>query len=1114
MLELSREQIRRLAIDDSTYNRGVRYYKSKAVTNVTWSKGLRQYQAVVHGGNDYRVTVRLNSDGNDFHYNCNCPAKVKYRGACKHVIAMLLFLSDYLRMTKEKPQDKEDMAAFRINHYFEKHEELPVYGETFDIAVTISFTETIEQQKLKQKDMFAQASIQVGAGKLYRIQNLKKFLEHLSNGEEIKIGKKFCYIPEESRFAPNAAGILEFLQEIYEVQEGDGKTYFSRLFSKSQVSLTEAMFGRLMRLMHKQQFTLELLHENGEVQRFEHVTFVQGNPKISFEIMETEEELYLTYKEKSDLIALAGNKHYFFNGETIFFPTKQFLKTFLPFYSELRRQEVILFRGKHKERFISSVLIHLYEQMELALPETLKERYIREALAARCYIEREGMDISLKMEFHYGVHIINPLLPYEGGFLVIRDKEQEQKLLNLLGRLEFFPYQNRFLLRSEESIYFFLTQGCQELSDYCDVFYADSVRGMPYGTMPSYRTCLRINEENHLLEMQLEGSGLEEDDLRELFYSLKIKKKFHRLKNGSFLNLADEKVKKLQRLLESLNVSWQDINNNTISVNEQQALYLDNIIQGEDVEKSKSFRHYIESLLAPKEREALPAVPKMITAQLREYQREGFAWLKRLAEHSLGGILADDMGLGKTLQAITYICDRIEAFHAKKEQHIPFLIICPTSLVYNWKEEFERFAPKIVTKIVGGTPQERQMILEGLGTREVAITSYPLVRRDIEAYQKHCFDTIFIDEAQYIKNPGSLSARMVKQVPSVHRFALTGTPIENSLGELWSIFNFIMPDYLPKYSRFQVLYEKPITGERDPHALEDLEKHIQPFLLRRMKKDVLHELPDKIEMKYIAEMTESQKQLYQSYLLTLKEQIYGNSGSNDNDDNGDNDNNNTDSEKELWEEEPLFWQNRLDRLPELPGMPNRLMILSALTRLRQICCHPSSFLEDYHGGSGKYNLLMEELLPDLLDGGHRILVFSQFTSMLELIAEGLKKQGMDYYRLDGSTPVSERKRQVEAFNLGGSPIFLISLKAGGTGLNLIGADTVIHFDPWWNPAVEEQAEDRAYRIGQQKNVQVIRLITQGTIEEKIYEMQKRKQELTNTVISAKDLKKLFDIAEK
>lgn len=1102
MLELSGEQIRRLAIDDSTYNRGVRYYKSKAVTNVTWSKGLRQYQAVVHGGNDYRVTIRLNEDGSNFHYNCNCPAKIKHQGACKHVIAMLLFLSDYIRMTKEKPQEQEDMAAFRIVHYFEKHEELPVYGEMFDLAVTFSLMENMGQRPCPE-ETFAQAGIQVGAGRMYKVQNLKRFLEALSHGEEIQIGKKFCYAPGESHFTPKAEKILDFFREIYEIQESGGKSGFSGVFSKSWISLTESMFARLMAIMEGQHFTLELLHENGAVERFEQVDYRRENPEVSFEILETEEELYLTYKEKSDLTALAGNKHYFFNGETIFSPEKQFLRTFLPFYVELNKQEVILFRGKHKERFISSVLIHLYEQMNMELPESMQERYIKEEMAACCYVEKKGFDISLRMEFRYGEHVLNPLMPYDGGFILIRDMKKEQKLLELLGKLGFFPYQDHFLLREEEMIYQFLIDGCQELASCCEVFYTDDVKKMQYGTMPKYRTYLRLNKKNDLLEMKLESDELAPDDLRQLFYSLKIKKKFHRLGNGSFLNLEAPEVLKLQHILDTLDVSWQKIENNTIMLEKNKAFYLDSAMDGVEVYKSDEFKGYIQSLMAS-EQQKLPPVPSMVTAQLREYQREGFAWLKRLAEHSLGGILADDMGLGKTLQAITYISDRIETEGRTENQSDGkrfFLIVCPTSLVYNWQEEFVRFAPGIVTKTVSGAPQERRDILAGLQDREVAITSYPLIRRDIEAYKDYFFDTMFIDEAQYIKNPGSLSSRMVKQVPAAHKFALTGTPIENSMGELWSIFHFIMPDYLPKYSRFQELYEKPIVNEKDPEALHDLEKHIRPFLLRRMKKEVLHELPDKIEMKYMAEMTKKQKQLYQSYLITLQEQVYGDVNGTENSSPG--------SEVPVWHEGDLFSIRESDLASV--KMPNRLMVLSALTRLRQICCHPASFLEDYDGGSGKYDLLMEELIPDLLEGSHRILVFSQFTSILELIAKGLEEKKIAYYRLEGSTSTADRRKQVEAFNQGGSPVFLISLKAGGTGLNLTGADTVIHFDPWWNPAVEEQAEDRAYRIGQEKNVQVIRLITKGTIEEKIYEMQEQKRKLSDTIISKQNIKELLEL---
>jgi len=1099
MLELSKEQIRRLAIDDTTYNRGVRYYKTRAVSNVTWSKGLRRYQAVVHGNNDYRVTVRL-SDYDNFHYNCNCPSKTKYQGACKHVVAVLLFLADYLKMLQERPEDEEDMAAFRIIHYFEKHEETPVYGEQFDIALTVSVP---DKEEPNSSTGFAAASLRFGTSRLYKIQNIKHFLEMLTGNREIQIAKNVCYIPEESSFTTYAKKILDFMSEIYEIQESNGKTYFSKVFSKAKIILTEEMFARLMKLTKENSFTLELEQKDGSIQRFEHVQFKEENPEVSLELLESEDELYLFYQEQSVLSALSGTKKYFFDGEILYAPERLFLKTFLPFYVELKKQDMIVFRGKQKEHFISSVFLPLYEQTKLSLPETLQDRYVKEDLLPKCYLEREGQDISLRLEFHYGSHILNPLRAYEAGFIVIRQMEREQEILNVLDRLLFFPYQDRFLLREEEAIYYFLTEGCAQLSELTELYYTDDVRRMQYSGVTSYHTVIGINPENNLLELQFLSDAFEPGDLKSLFYAIKIKKKFHRLKNGNFMKLDDPELKKWKHLIDALDISWQEMTDNTIRVEKYKALYVKEALESlgntASVQCSEEFEKYLRSLLG-KEKTELPTVPPGILAALRTYQKEGFAWLKRLAEHSLGGILADDMGLGKTLQAITYIMDRLQE---DREKGRKFLVICPTSLVYNWREEFEKFAPKLVTKVVHGNPQERRELLDSICNGEIVITSYALVRRDVEQYQQHDFDTIFIDEAQYIKNPSSLSARMVKQIKARHRFALTGTPIENSLGELWSIFSFIMPNYLPRYSRFQELYERPIVNEQNEEALKELERYIQPFLLRRMKKEVLDELPDKIELKYMADMTEGQAKLYQSYLYVMREQIYG--------DKKQEYEEYTAEHVEKYAEENLadFLSSGEEERPE-QKLPNRFMVLSALTRLRQICCHPAAFLDGYKDGSGKYNLLMEELLPDLLEAGHRILIFSQFTAMLELIAEGLDKKEISYYRLEGSTPVAERQRQVKDFNHEGSPIFLISLKAGGTGLNLIGADTVIHFDPWWNPAVEEQAEDRAYRIGQDKNVQVIRLITKDTIEEKIYEMQKRKQALSDTVISVQDMKILFE----
>ncbi|MFT4145960.1 MAG: DEAD/DEAH box helicase, partial [Mobilitalea sp.] len=443
------------------------------------------------------------------------------------------------------------------------------------------------------------------------------------------------------------------------------------------------------------------------------------------------------------------------------------------------------------------------------------------------------------------------------------------------------------------------------------------------------------------------------------------------------------------------------------------------------------------------------------------YQMTGYKWLKTLAGNELGGILADDMGLGKTLQSIVYIASSVQA-----EKGVHTLIVCPTSLIFNWQDEIENFAPHLRAMVITGNPNDRQEAISKYKEYDVLITSYPLIRRDITFYEKIEFHTVFIDEAQFIKNDSSQNAKSVKRLRAKHRFALTGTPIENNLSELWSIFDFIMPDYLNSHSRFVEVYEKPILKE-DSAALLDLHQHIEPFILRRMKKDVLTELPDKYESKMLTDMSEGQKLVYLSYLENIRSELH-------------------------------------HEIEENGVEKSRMKILAALTRLRQICCHPSTFLENYQGGSGKLDLLME-VIPEAITNDHRILVFSQFTSMLRLIENELKDLDISYFYLEGSTATEDRNDYVKRFNAGEGKVFLISLKAGGTGLNLTGADTVIHYDPWWNPAVEDQATDRAYRIGQQNKVHVMKLITKGTIEEKIYKLQRKKKELSDSIISSKEV---------
>lgn len=452
-------------------------------------------------------------------------------------------------------------------------------------------------------------------------------------------------------------------------------------------------------------------------------------------------------------------------------------------------------------------------------------------------------------------------------------------------------------------------------------------------------------------------------------------------------------------------------------------------------------------------------IPEIINATLRGYQTEGVGWLERLRNMHLNGILADDMGLGKTLQAIIALTQNKEEFPDARS-----IVVCPTSLVYNWKEEFCKFNPNFKVLPVDGTPAQRKKLLEDILEYDIIITSYSLLQKDIEFYKTYPFSYCILDEAQHIKNRGTRNARSVKMIQASHRLILTGTPIENSLDELWSLFDFLMPGLLSSYDRFVEKYIRN-AGSAQPTHMETLRKKVSPFILRRMKVDVLDELPPVTEIVYHCHLSEMQRGLYQSYAESAREEL-----------------------------SQLVKKEGFDRV--------QIHVLATLTRLKQICCHPAIFAKESpeNGDSAKYDMLME-LLQTLMDGKHKTVIFSQYTRMLNIMRQDLQKQGVPFEYLDGSS--KNRLGIVKKFNEDTNiPIFLVSLKAGGAGLNLVGADTVIHYDMWWNPAVENQATDRVHRIGQKQSVSSYKLITLNTIEEKILELQNRKKGLVKKVVSS------------
>lgn len=644
-----------------------------------------------------------------------------------------------------------------------------------------------------------------------------------------------------------------------------------------------------------------------------------------------------------------------------------------------------------------------------------------------------------------------------------RDMKKEQYAAKLAGSYLQYADEEKNLLyipeEDEEAQYRLLSTGIAQFQQIAEVYISESLKRLR--VLKSPKITMGITRNSGLLDITLQTERLEPGELEGLLSSYRRRRKYYRLKNGDFLELEDNGLSAVAELAEGLELSVEELEEGHIRVPEYRSFYLDQVLRENEgiveVKRSSSYKAFLRSMKNVEDSDY--EVPAGLNAELRPYQKFGFRWLMTLGAMGFGGILADDMGLGKTVQAIAYLAAVKENYEGDTPRHS--LIICPASLVYNWESEIHRFAPGLtVETVVGGAGSRKEKIRNSRA--DILLTSYDLLKRDVEAYQEALFDTVFIDEAQNIKNHGTQTAKAVKALGCARRFALTGTPIENSLSELWSIFDFLMPGFLGAYKHFREKYEQPVAARQDEVAAERLRRMIRPFILRRLKKEVLKELPDKLEEVVYSRMETAQREIYEARVQKLLDS--------------------------------------LSRQSQEEYRVGKLQILAELTHLRQLCCDPSLVYENYDGGAAKVDTCVE-LVSNAVEAGNKVLLFSQFTSMLDIIRRRLDEAGIGYYILTGSTSKEKRNELVKSFNGDGPPVFLISLKAGGTGLNLTAASIVIHFDPWWNQAAQNQATDRAHRIGQQQVVTVYKLIMKDTLEEKILEMQERKAGLSEEIMA-------------
>lgn len=623
-----------------------------------------------------------------------------------------------------------------------------------------------------------------------------------------------------------------------------------------------------------------------------------------------------------------------------------------------------------------------------------------------------------------------------------------------------FQRKQMVLFGDDEKLYALLTEGMEELARIGTVFVSDALKSIHVNPSPSVSVGVSLKGE--LLELTMESEDMPLSELIEILSSYQRKRKFFRLKSGDFLSMEEDGLAVLSRIQEGIMVPASQWSQGSITLPKYRALYLDGELKDQNrfhAAKDRTFRALVRNMKTVEDNDF--EVPKSLEKVLREYQKQGFLWLKTLHVNGFGGILADDMGLGKTLQVIAFLLSEQECRKNSQESEKFALIVCPASLVYNWKSEIGKFAPGMHAVTVTGTAPERKEIIDSAGKLDILITSYDLLRRDEEFYEEYSFAHEIIDEAQYIKNHNTRAAKAVKNIRAGFKAALTGTPIENRLSELWSIFDYLMPGFLYTYSRFRDEIEIPAVTEQDDEKRGHLRKMIRPFVLRRLKKDVLKDLPAKLEEAVFARMEEEQEKLYTAHVQRIK--------------------------------------LMLDGQTEEEFASGKIQMLAELTRLRQLCCDPSMVYQNYQGESAKLLMCMD-LIKNAIDGGHRILLFSQFTSMLAILQERMQKEGIPFLTLTGATPKERRAELVDSFQRGEASVFCISLKAGGTGLNLTAADIVIHYDPWWNVAVQNQATDRAHRIGQKNPVTVYKLIAKSTIEEKILRLQEKKSELAEQLL--------------
>ncbi|MEG2310881.1 MAG: SNF2 helicase associated domain-containing protein [Clostridia bacterium] len=1025
------------------------------------------YIAKAHVQGTYIYEVTIAKSRGSLKYSCDCPTSSKNKHICKHVIAMVFDMyinfESYMNFKlnlESKDIESEIVESKTYKYKQEKNDSLVTYYEELEFFDVDCKREIEIIPKLKTVGIYSNAlevSFKIGSDKMYNLRDVYKFGSDMIEEQVVKYGKELEFkhvldaFKDESRTLANF--IVKKTTEYIEFAKLD--TYFTlNKKYKGMLKLKYAALDDFFDIFKNKSVALD---EN----TYTKIMFIEEDPVIQFDILDMQEDGLQIKHDINDFNIFDGQTAtYVLYKEKMYKCSLEYKKKIIPLLNEfnIKKTNTLQISKNRANSFCEYIIPHLKTMSKLNVNDKILEMYKAQNLGVKVYLDiDEKNNIIADIKFCYENIEFNPF-DKEKQITCNRNIIAETKVKELFNRFNFFINFKKKLIyiSNEEDIYNFLNDGINIFMQKFEVLVTEKLKNRKIINPKLVSMGVRIV--NNFLEINLSDLGFSEIELKEIFKTYKLKKKYYRLNDGSFINIDSSGMDTLVNITDSLGASEKEISGGCLVVPKFRAIYLDSIVkQNNDIniQKDESFNAIVRDINTINESNILP--PLEIKDTLRTYQKVGFSWLKTLEKYGFGGVLADDMGLGKTIQIITLLLD------SKNNNNKTSLVVCPSSLYINWKNEIEKFAPTLKVLVVCGSIQERTKLIETILEYDVVLTSYDLIKRDIEKYLNYSFKYVIADEAQYIKNNNTKNAKALKKIKSEVRFALTGTPIENSLSELWSIFDFVLPGYLFSYKKFKDEIEIPIIKENDKTKIDRLQKLVAPFILRRIKKDVLKELPEKTETIMYSEMVEEQEKLYKSYLLKAKDEM------------------NLELETNGFEK-------------------SKIKILALITRLRQICCHPALFIDNYICSSAKLIQCME-IIDDAISSGHKILLFSGFTSMFNIIIKEFEERKIKYSLLTGKTKVDTRIEMVDEFNKTKEiNVFLVSLKAGGTGLNLTGADMVIHFDPWWNLSAQNQATDRAYRIGQRNNVQVFKLITQNSIEEKIQKLQEKKMDLTNCVI--------------